>query len=159
MGVEAARAVPAMIELNDVNQRIGKTPAQKEGVVPNSTFLKKSFRFLRIRTPLHGKRVDHHRNSRRPGSGLVPGVSEIAAWRRKPGGAAPIFSIYLTVRQHLVSQVASHVVNVLVSDRDQFPPELGGFQIEVAIFDESLSLHLDLKVFPALHSGVPDSTG
>ena len=86
-------------------------------------------------------------------------MSEIAAWRRKPGGPAPIFSIYLTVQRHLVSQVASHVVNVLVSNRDQFPPELSGFQIEVAIFDESLLQHLDLKVFPALHSGDPDSTG
>jgi hypothetical protein len=86
-------------------------------------------------------------------------LSEIAAWRRKPGGSAPIFSINLTVWRHLVSQVASHVVNVLVSHRDQFPPELIGFQIEVAIWDESLLQHLGFTVFPALHNEDPDSTG
>jgi hypothetical protein len=86
-------------------------------------------------------------------------MSEIAAWRRKPGEPAPVFFVNFTVRQHLVSRVADHVVNVLVSDRDQFPSELSGFQIEVGIWDGSLLLHLDLRVFPALHSGVPNSTG
>jgi hypothetical protein len=85
-------------------------------------------------------------------------MSEIAAWRRKPGGPAPILQIYLTARRQIVPQVASHFVNLLVANRDQFPSELSGFQIEVAIFDEALALHLDLKVFPELHNGDGDST-
>ena len=86
-------------------------------------------------------------------------MSEIAAWKRKPGGPAPIFFISFAVQRQIVAQVASHVVNVLVVNRHQFPSQLNGFQIEVVILDESLTLHLDLKVFPALHSGDPDSTG
>ncbi len=86
-------------------------------------------------------------------------MSEIAAWKRKPGGPTPIFFISFAVQRQIVAQVASHVVNVLVVNRHQFPSQLNGFQIEVVILDESLTLHLDLKVFPALHSGDPDSTG
>jgi hypothetical protein len=86
-------------------------------------------------------------------------LCEVASWRIKRGGLATIVEIYLTVQRRLVSQVASHVVTVLVANRDRFPSELNGLQVGVAIFDDALSLYLDLKLFPEVHSAVPASAG
>jgi hypothetical protein len=85
-------------------------------------------------------------------------LSKVAAWRLQRGELATILFIYFTVLQQFVTHVASHFANLLVADRDRFPPELGGLQIEVSIWDQHLSQHLYLKLFPEPRAGNEDLT-
>jgi hypothetical protein len=80
-------------------------------------------------------------------------ISKVAAWRLKRAELATILFIYFTVPQQFVTNVTSHVANLVVADRDRFPPEFGGLQIEVSIWDQRLAQHLYLKLFPQLRGG------